>query len=121
LEIGPQKYPVSFILDGVRRLFSVFLLTLSLLPAAHLPGEGTASFQQEKVTAAAIFSGMVTAFSTDSLTVSRHLLGYPTVTRTFRLTDETRVEGRLRSSVRVTVRYPTIENGAFAALHIIVR
>ena len=105
----------------MRRLFSVFLLTLSLLPAAHLPAEETESFQQEKSQVAAIFSGTVTGFSEDSLTVSRRLLGYPTVTRTFRLTDETRVEGRLRSSVRVTVRYRTIENGAFAALHIIVR
>jgi hypothetical protein len=95
----------------LRALF-VFLLALSLLPAAHLPAEAPA---------ATIFSGTVTAFCPESLTVARRILGYPVVTRTFRLTDETRVEGRLRSGARVTVRYRAVENGAFDALRIIVR
>jgi hypothetical protein len=105
----------------VRRFLSAFLLTLSLLSAAHLPVTETESFQHDGAQAAAIFSGTVTTLSADSLTVVRRILGYPAVTRTFRLTDDTRVEGELRSNVRVTIRYRTVGDGKLAALHIIVR
>lgn len=35
--------------------------------------------------------------------------------------SKTTIEGKLRSQVRVTVRYKALDNGGFMALHIIVR
>jgi len=48
------------------------------------------------------------------------VLGKSSETRTFLVTPETRVEGKLRVKARVTVRYTREEQGD-RALHIIVR
>jgi len=66
------------------------------------------------------FSGVVTEFSSDKITVFKTVLGKSSETRAFSITPDTRVEGKLRLKVRVTVRYVRQENGD-RALHIIVR
>jgi hypothetical protein len=65
------------------------------------------------------FAGTVLDTTTEKIVVSRVVLG-KTEKRQFRLTSDTKVEGRLRARVRVTVRYITDEDGDTATL-IIVR
>ena len=56
----------------------------------------------------------------EKLTVLKTVLGKNSETRTFLITKETRIEGKLKLKARVTVRY-THEDEGFRALHIIVR
>lgn len=64
----------------------------------------------------AFFSGTVTEFSGDHVSVNRTVLGKNSETRTFAITPETTIEGKLRVKARVTVRF--VED---RAVHIIVR
>lgn len=66
------------------------------------------------------FSGVIESLSADKVTVNRTVLGKTSERRTFLITPETRVEGRPRVKVRVTVRYATGDDGD-RALHMIVR
>jgi hypothetical protein len=66
------------------------------------------------------FSGVITALADDKVTVFKTVLGKSSETRTFAITKETRVEGKLRLKVRVTVRYVR-DQDSDRALHIIVR
>jgi hypothetical protein len=68
-----------------------------------------------------IFSGTVTKLTDDSLTVVRKVAGHDAVTREFMRGPGTKVEGKLREKVRVTVRYKAGEDGGFVAVYIIVR
>jgi hypothetical protein len=65
------------------------------------------------------FAGTVIETTADKITVSRIVLG-KTEKRVFRLTPDTKCEGKLKPKVRVTVRYVTTEDGETAEL-IIVR
>jgi hypothetical protein len=65
------------------------------------------------------FAGNVTEFTAEKVSVSRVVLG-KTENRTFRIKPETKIEGKLRAKVRVTVRYVTSEDGEIATL-IVVR
>ena len=56
----------------------------------------------------------------EKLTVLKTVLGKTSETRTFLITKETRIEGKLKLKARVTVRY-THEDEGYRALHIIVR
>ena len=67
-----------------------------------------------------MFSGSVVEVSTDKLTVTRTLAGKPAEKRTFLMTAETKVEGRLRPKARVTVGYTSNDRGD-VAVRIIVR
>jgi hypothetical protein len=102
----------------VHRLLAGALLFL-LLPVAWVPARGQepAPVQQAHSN---FFSGVVTAFSSDQITVFRTVPRKSSETRTFAITKETRVEGKLRLKVRVTVRYVRDEDRD-CALHIIVR
>ncbi|HVP45161.1 MAG TPA: hypothetical protein VMT32_01210 [Bryobacteraceae bacterium] len=66
------------------------------------------------------FSGVVTELSGEKITVVKAVLGKNSETRTFLISANTRVEGKLRVKARVTVRYKRDED-ANRALHIIVR
>jgi hypothetical protein len=68
---------------------------------------------------ASFFSGTVADFSSSRVTVSRNHLG-KNESRTFVITQETKVEGRIRNNARVTVRFRSAEEGD-VAVHIIVR
>jgi hypothetical protein len=66
------------------------------------------------------FSGSITDLTDKSLTVNRTVLGKQNSTRSFLITPETRVEGKLRIHARVTVRYVASADGD-RAVHILVR
>ena len=68
----------------------------------------------------AFFSGTLDEFSDDSLTVTREVLGNPPERRAFRITSQTKLEGKLAEGVRVTVKFRAAED-TFVAETIIVR
>ena len=65
------------------------------------------------------FAGTVIEFTAERITVSRVVLG-KTEKRNFRITPDTKCEGKLKPKVRVTIRYITADDGETAEL-IIVR
>jgi len=95
------------------------MLLLLLSPVAFIPvrAQDNAPSEQSR---SEFFSGVVTTLAEDKITVFKTVLGKSSETRTFLITPETRVEGKLRMKVRVTVRYTREEQGD-RALHIIVR
>lgn len=68
----------------------------------------------------AFFSGTVTEFSETKLTVLREVMDRDPEERTFVINAETKIEGTLKSKVRVTVGYAE-EEQAHVAVRIIVR
>ena len=66
------------------------------------------------------FSGIVTALTETSVTVTRTVLGKESTVRTFIITPETHIEGKPKTKSRVTVRFVPDENGD-RAVRIIVR
>ena len=66
------------------------------------------------------FSGPIVELSTAKITVSRSILGKPAEKRTFWIKEDTRIEGKLRMKVRVTVGFVTTDDGDVARL-IVVR
>jgi hypothetical protein len=68
----------------------------------------------------AFFAGSVAESTNEKIVVSRVVSG-KTEKRTFRITPETKVEGKLRSEVRVTVRYTSDEDDNDVATLIVVR
>jgi len=86
---------------------------------AELPGQPPPTLQ--KAPAANIFSGTVTKLDGDTITVVRRPIGREAVTRLFVRDEQTTVEGMLKLRARVTVRFRPLDDGGFAAVHIIVR
>ena len=70
-------------------------------------------------TADTFFAGTVSQFSADTMIVGRTVRG-KAESRTFSLTPQTKIEGKLAAKVRVTVRYITDDDGDTATL-IVVR
>jgi hypothetical protein len=98
------------------------LMLLSVTTPAVLPGqESDTTEPKTTVPAEDIFSGTVTQLTDRELTVVRRLPGQKPVTRKFARDEKTTVEGRLRNKTRVSVRYKALDDGGFAAVHIIVR
>lgn len=69
----------------------------------------------------AFFSGLVDSFDPSRITVRRTNLGSRGDLRSFAVTPETRVEGRIRPKSRVTVRFVESEESDDLALSIVVR
>jgi hypothetical protein len=67
----------------------------------------------------AFFAGTVVEWTAEKITVTRTVLGKPEA-RSFVVTSETKIEGRTRAKVRVTVRYTSDDNGDTATM-IVVR
>lgn len=67
----------------------------------------------------AFFSGSVTEASADKISVARRISGKQQK-RTFRVTPQTKVEGKLQPRVRVTVQYSTDDQGVNTATRIVV-
>ena len=95
----------------------MLLLLLSSFAFVPVRAQDNAPSEQPR---SEFFSGVVTTLADDRITVFKTVLGKSSETRTFLITPETRVEGKLRVKVRVTVRYTRQEDGD-RALHIIVR
>jgi hypothetical protein len=66
------------------------------------------------------FSGPIVELTAVKITVSRSILGKPAEKRTFAIKPDTRIEGKLRVRVRVTVGFVTTDDGDVARL-IVVR
>ena len=66
------------------------------------------------------FSGTVISFSSEKLTVSRRILGKTDSSRSFSITAETQIDGKLRARARVTVQYATRDE-IDRAIRIVVR
>jgi len=66
------------------------------------------------------FSGPIIELSAEKITVSRSILGKPAEKRTFWVKPDTRIEGKLKVKVRVTVGFVTSDDGDVARL-IVVR
>src|SRR5918993_3473815 len=78
----------------------------------QIPGEKPEDYE--------FVSGIVAEFSDSRIVVNRAVLGKPAENREFLITAETKVEGRLRNGVRVTVGFKPTEHGD-VAMRIIVR
>ncbi len=77
-------------------------------------------YSQGRPDAEGFFSGNVVEIATDHVAVSRTILGKASEKRIFRITADTRVEGKIKQRSRVTVRYAPGEEGD-VALSILVR
>jgi hypothetical protein len=66
------------------------------------------------------YSGSIVEFTTSKITVSRSILGKPAEKRIFLITSETRVEGKLRVKLKVTIGFVSTDDGDTARL-IVVR
>lgn len=95
------------------------LLALGFAPAAIYshPQDLPPATQEEPSNT--FFSGVIAAMPEGKIVVSRTALG-KNDTRTFIVAPETKVEGKLKSRARVTVRFRTGDDGDVAT-HIIVR
>jgi len=103
----------------VLRLAACALLVL-LSPASSLPARAQDAPPSEQKPKPDYFSGTITALDEEKVTVLKTVLGKNSETRTFLITKETRIEGKLKLKARVTVRYTRADDGNHA-LHIIVR
>jgi hypothetical protein len=100
--------------------FAVLPLWLAVAPLSLIarPQDPTEK-KTEEPKPDTFFAGTVVEFTPERITVSRVNLG-KTEKRMFRITPETKCEGKLTKKVRVTVKYVTAEDGETAEL-IIVR
>lgn len=73
-----------------------------------------------KVEAPVYFSGTVTQATAKSITVYRKALGSSDITKVFAIDGGTKVEGKLRAKVKVTVRFVMDDEDHARAVHIIV-
>jgi hypothetical protein len=92
----------------------VALLALVAWPSVCVNGQETVPEGN------AIVSGTVTDLPPGRIVVNRAVLGKPPEERTFLITSETKIEGRLRVNARVTVGYRPSDEGEIAT-RIIVR
>ena len=65
------------------------------------------------------FSGPIVEVTAKQITVSRSILGKPAEKRTFWIKADTRIEGKLRVRVKVTVGYVTTDDGDVARLVVV--
>ncbi len=100
----------------------MFLWLLPAIPAVMQ--EGTQPPKQENPKAEPkyddTFSGPIVEISQERITVSRSILGKPAEKRSFWIKPDTRIEGKLRMRVKVTVGFITTDEGDVARL-IVVR
>src|SRR5580700_2313589 len=93
-------------------------LALAPLSAIARPQDPTEK-KTEEPKPETFFAGTVIDFTAEKITVSRVVLG-KTEKRVFRVTPDTKCEGKLKAKVRVTVRFVSSDDGDTAEL-IIVR
>ena len=106
--------------------FSTLLLAVLLTAIAPGPalGQGAVPTQQSGAQSDpdtdGFYSGNVVELAPDRVTVSRTILGKPPEKRVFQITAATKVEGKLKTKSRVTVRYSPGAEGD-VAVSILVR
>ncbi len=94
---------------------AVFLLASLVPPIASVQDDPS-----QKTDAESFFSGNVVEVAPDYVVVSRTILGKASEQRTFKITEATKVEGKIKQKSRVTVRYEPADEGA-VAVSILVR
>ena len=94
------------------------LMATILIPSGLIYGQDPDS--ETAQTANEFVSGVVTELSQGRIVVNRAVPGKPPENRSFAMTAETKVEGRLRVGARVTVGFRNTE-GEPVAVRIIVR
>jgi len=65
------------------------------------------------------FSGPIVEVTATQITVSRSILGKPAEKRTFAIKADTRIEGKLKVRVKVTVGFVTTDDGDVARLVVV--
>ena len=65
------------------------------------------------------FSGPIVEVTATKITVSRSILGKPAEKHTFAIKSDTRIEGKLRVRVKVTVGYVSTDDGDVARLVVV--
>ena len=102
---------------------AVSLISLALLPG-FLPAQAQDPPKDQAPKAEPgyddTFSGPIVELSSERITVSRSILGKPAEKRSFWIKSDTRIEGKLRLKVKVTVGFITTDAGDVARL-IVVR
>ena len=104
-----MDYHASVRVDFSKRFF---LLALLACPAA-LPAQEPAPRQET-------FAGPIVELSAEKITVTRSILGKAPEKRTFWIRPDTKVEGKLKVKVKVTVGFVPSDDGDVARL-IVVR
>ena len=109
----------------MNRVVTYICAVLLVVPGSGIAAQTsvtpTAPTPKKTAPSADIFSGTVTKLTEASVTVVRKVAGHDAVTREFMRVGATKVEGKLREKVRVTVRYKAGGDGGFVAIYIIVR
>lgn len=102
-------------------LSSILLIALSSIPISPVHAqEPQPQPQTAEEPTQEFYSGIVSEVPEGKVTVVRSILGKQPETRTFLITPTTKVEGKLRAKVRVTVGYKSTDEGD-VAVRIIVR
>ena len=100
------------------------LLGLSIACASLIPAQDSPPPKSETPAAEPhyenTFSGPIVELTSAKITVSRSILGKPAEQKTFWIKPDTRIEGKLRVKVKVTVGFVTTDEGDIARL-IVVR
>ena len=91
------------------RLLAVLLAALAVVSCSNV---------SEQAILNQFFAGIVVENTTEQLTVAR-VVQSKNESRSFRITPQTKVEGRLAPKARVTVRYVTNDDGDLATLVIV--
>jgi hypothetical protein len=65
------------------------------------------------------FSGPIVELTATQITVSRSILGKPAEKHTFSIKSDTRIEGKLKVRVKVTVGYVSTDDGDVARLVVV--
>ena len=105
----------------MRRILGLSFLLLTLAVPSVSPQTGVAQTGTAPAAKDQFFTGLVTAFDDESLTVIRTAAGKNSSTKTFVVTAATRFEGgKPQVRARVTVRYVVTEDGD-QAVHVILR
>ena len=105
--------------------FYTAFLALLLTSVAPPPGSAqefrpAAAAYQDQNDNDGFFSGNVVELAANHVTVTRSVLGRPPEKRTFKITESTKVEGKMKQKSRVTVRFVPDDDGD-VAVSIIVR
>jgi hypothetical protein len=86
-------------------------------PGINKPSHGDNSKHEPKYDQT--FSGPIIEITETKITVSRSILGKPAEKRSFAIKSDTRIEGKLRVRVKVTVGYVTTDDGDVARLVVV--
>lgn len=111
----------------MQRRFATFLIVAGTLLAAGGWAQEDASLEKPSPRADntrepkydQTFSGPVVELTATKITVSRSILGKPAEKRSFLLQSDTRIEGKLRMHIKVTVGYISTDDGDVARLVVV--